>query len=632
MKRLILIVMALWWAGPAWAAVSRDASTPTQHRNTAATSETVTFPTCTAASTTIGIICAQWGGATCSWSGNTPSGWSVVPDSTVTNSGNCYICYYEMNPTGGSVNISGTASAANSYSGFCYDGVNASNPFDSTNMVAPNAVTGTSPSANQVTPTIATDALVADFQGSAGAASFNTPTNSTTTMTLWQATGASSSGLVDNVALGSTQATGATGMTSGSSIQIDGFQMLLAANTAPTPTPTVTPKGDPNIIAPASYVLGPVVLGNAGTPSPTPAPLNLGTTSGVSTVSCASVAGTKPTNFTPTCKTMTVTCNNANGVPIQDDVASVAISTPAAGATPRGVIVFQGGTPETQLNGAATPGDFADQYVGDNYTVVQTAWSFNPSTDTNKNALGTMVSGGCRSATLLDWIWHNVSSNGSPPMCAWGHSMGSGQNLYADLDYASGASAPGPRMDSEIKFIMNSTSAVQADYMAACVNHQTVAVGLVGPSNGEWPCSSNTTGNTTVPPNGFPDSWMNTNSCSNNPTAADEAIWTAASLDNTTYAISNYTPQTKIAHYECYQANEESPIGTFVYNLIPAANITDVECAPKVSGTGQKCTGNAFNNPTNDCCTGETFWSSDGVTNNNGFTVMYQQMEAQCHT
>ena len=155
----------------------------------------------------------------------------------------------------------------------------------------------------------------------------------------------------------------------------------------------------------------------------------LGTVSGVSTISCqGSIAG-------GVCQQMTVSCP---GVP---DVLAY-IKTNAPSGTSKGTVTYGTGTDGNGLyESIFTYGSTAVQNViNGGYTTVQISWG-TPFNSNQKNGWaqgpGGLLTAACRYATVTKWIYDNIQNNTSLPMCATANSGGAGALAYALSQYGS---------------------------------------------------------------------------------------------------------------------------------------------------------------------------------------------------
>jgi len=193
--------------------------TPFQaHNATAATTAAVTFPS-SAAAGSLGIIVAFWN-TTGSW-GATPSGWTVVPNSTQATAAPACIAYYKIvtaSDQGASVTITGPASALNSVCAFAYTGTQG---FDA-NAEQRNAAS-TTVTAPAVTAVGLADMLVMVGGAASGAATLSAPTNG---LSLWQATGNTTTGIADKQ-LSASGSTSTSAMTIAVSTANGGIQFTL---------------------------------------------------------------------------------------------------------------------------------------------------------------------------------------------------------------------------------------------------------------------------------------------------------------------------------------------------------------------------------------------------------------------
>lgn len=155
----------------------------------------------------------------------------------------------------------------------------------------------------------------------------------------------------------------------------------------------------------------------------------LGTISGVSTISCSgSIAN-------GVCQQMTVSCP---GVPDVDAY----VKTNAPSGTSKGTVTYGTGTDGNGLyESIFTYGSTAVQNViNGGFTTVQISWG-TPFNSNQKNGWaqgpGGLLTAACRYATVTKWIYDNIQNNTALPMCATANSGGAGALAYALSQYGS---------------------------------------------------------------------------------------------------------------------------------------------------------------------------------------------------
>ncbi|HTZ84752.1 MAG TPA: hypothetical protein VMB66_16245, partial [Candidatus Acidoferrales bacterium] len=155
----------------------------------------------------------------------------------------------------------------------------------------------------------------------------------------------------------------------------------------------------------------------------------LGTISGVSTISCS---GSIKNGV---CQQMTVSCP---GVPnIQ-----AYVKTNAPSGSSKGTVTYGTGTDGNGLyESIFTYGSTAVQNViNGGYTTVQISWG-TPFNNNQPNGWaegpGGLLTAACRYATVTKWIYDNIQNNTSLPMCATANSGGAGALAYALSQYGS---------------------------------------------------------------------------------------------------------------------------------------------------------------------------------------------------
>ncbi len=192
--------------------------TPYQNRVTASTTTTVTIPS-GAAVGALGVIYA-FSSLTGSW-GTTPSGWTVVPNSTQTATAPSCIAYYKILTAadlGANVTITAQGSATMVIGGFAYTGTQG---FDvNNNQHNASSTTCTAPA---VTATGLADMLVM-IAGVTPTGTFTVASSGGNGLTLW--VGASSSGIADKQ-LSASGSTSTSAMTISGAAANDGITLTL---------------------------------------------------------------------------------------------------------------------------------------------------------------------------------------------------------------------------------------------------------------------------------------------------------------------------------------------------------------------------------------------------------------------
>jgi hypothetical protein len=431
-----------------------------------------------------------------------------------------------------------------------------------------------------------------------------------------------------------------------------------------TPTPTPTPTGTPTPTATPTIQVqarsprlalgyGDLAIGSQGggpvpplavqayatggsNATPTPSGLALGTITdnGAVTGTACNILAVPGAS----CESLTVH-GSTNGYTVDDLQFTVAVATPSS------VVAFWPGYPGAAFFGAGTAGPFAKDLnqAANPYTTVQIKAACNPVKNptcttpvslndpmANSTAVpyNPIITGGVRAATMMDWIWQTYVKGHAWPLCNMGFSEGTGMNLMAVLYYQSGAGAPGPRMDSEVKYDIEDASVPGGDAYNSCTVPSTdsVQIGLIGPEDATYPCPTATNGSRYAVPSVAQryDTWFfggntGTGTCQNNLASNSGNVQIAkdGSVNSGYNAVANFAPLTKFSHFEVPNAGDNvSGLGWGFWNLIPAANIVDVACVNYGGANGG--------------CQESAPFTADCNTTGNDYAGMLANMEANC--
>jgi hypothetical protein len=159
----------------------------------------------------------------------------------------------------------------------------------------------------------------------------------------------------------------------------------------------------------------------------------LGTISGVSSVSCQGYRFTQPAS----CQQMTVSCPNVPDVQVY-----LKTNTPTPSI---GTVTWNTGTDGNGLYDSIFT--YAAQYsiqpvLNAGYTTVEIDWGTPFNTNQPDGWVlgpGGTLAAACRYATITQWIYTNIQNNTSLPYCATGNSGGAGALAYALSQYNSGS-------------------------------------------------------------------------------------------------------------------------------------------------------------------------------------------------
>lgn len=328
----------------------------------------------------------------------------------------------------------------------------------------------------------------------------------------------------------------------------------------------------------------------------------LGTVSGVTySATCASAStpvGSGGAGFR--CASMTVSC------PGVDPIAVEVALAPTTQATSKGAIVTHNGA-----TGQAFLANLAGPLRNRGWDLAQIAWVQPwecPKLTGNTCALDTTpvatrlgpLEGACRVATVIAWIHDSAQrANGTPfraataPLCGEGFSGGTGALWFALAHYG---------MASKLDYVLTAASTPFSRFDVGC-DPANAAMTVAAPCE-----------NVTTPPqvplnynsNGANSDMLvnrlfSTQSCDNNPTAAELAMFARESVLSPGADLGF---RTHVAMYNCVDAatvNVVPGLGRAMYDAVKAVDPTKVSARCVVTGAGGNgtCTGEAvFADPT----------------------------------
>lgn len=346
-----------------------------------------------------------------------------------------------------------------------------------------------------------------------------------------------------------------------------------------TPTPTATPTATPTILAAIAMP----------TPSPT---------------SCASPTGALPG---ASCFAGQVTSTQCPSTDAEN--VFLAVSTPAAAATPNMVIAEHGGLPLATYPFPNTSGlgAFTHDWVANHALVVQIAYTTtipghnsNPLITTTPGPYGAM-STVCRAASVMLYLRNTYAIPNSVALDAYGHSEGSAMTLGPALKY-------GFLKQGFLKHVVVSAASPWGDVVGSCTTNVTPTWLVAGTAyaNATQSVRHAPAGVVDAPiggsPGNFLDSSYGTTSCNGagggaGVLPADLTKWQTGSMANPNFGSFDLGSGT-MGIFNCAKFNVASGSGVATLSQIAGTSITDI--GVNVNGAGGNCNSEVYYGNTGD--------------------------------